>query len=112
MNRPTLTGLFAALLALLLAAPAGAQTPDGFDAPQLDPNADGTLDSDDGLVLYYGYALESLLGDGSAGTGVSRFRSTLLGGRSGLATPPTPTCGRCFPPRTAGAATGSRSEAT
>ena len=53
-----------------------------IDAGMADVNGDGRLDADDALVMYYAYALESLLGDGDRG-GVARFRETLLGGRAG-----------------------------
>ena len=51
-----------------------------------DVNGDGTLDADDALVMYYAYALESLLGNGDTG-GVERFRRTLLSGRAGRPNP-------------------------
>ena len=51
-----------------------------------DVNSDSTLDEDDALVLYYAYALQDLLGDGTSG-GVARFRQTLLAGRTGRPNP-------------------------
>ena len=51
-----------------------------------DVNSDSTLDEDDALVLYYAYALQDLLGDGTSG-GVARFRQTLLAGRAGRPNP-------------------------
>ena len=58
----------------------------GVDAGGADVNGDGGIDADDALVMYYAYALESLLGDGESG-GVARFRETLLGGRAGTPGP-------------------------
>ena len=51
-----------------------------------DMNADGRIDSDDALVMYYAYALEELLGDGTTG-GIARFRQSLLAGRTGQPDP-------------------------
>ena len=57
-------------------------------ASMADVNGDGVMDEDDALVMYYAYALEDLLGDGSSSTsGVARFRQTLLGGRTSISNP-------------------------
>ena len=52
-----------------------------------DLKSDGTIDSDDVLVLYYSRSLGTLLGDGSEDSGSERFRSSLLGSRTGLDDP-------------------------
>ena len=52
-----------------------------------DINDDGIVDSDDALVMYYAFALESLLGNGEPGRGLSRFREILLGGLAGKNNP-------------------------
>ena len=53
-----------------------------------DVNGDGVMTEDDALVMYYAYALEDLLGDGSSSmSGVARFRQTLLGGRASISNP-------------------------
>ena len=72
--------LFVALV-LILGLLAGSA-----DASTADVNGDGLVDEDDALILYYAYALETLLGDGTSG-GVERFRRTLLGSRAGGSNP-------------------------
>ena len=51
-----------------------------------DINADGAINGDDALVMYYAYQFENLLGNGEAG-GTARFRQTLLTGRAGKPNP-------------------------
>ena len=53
-----------------------------FPASGADVNEDGQVNEDDALVMYYAYALGTLLGDGDSG-GVERFRRVLLGARGG-----------------------------